>query len=609
MKAKITIPCFLTILLAIVTFGNLQAQERILALQEPFVILIDPADGTILDPDFIDLTPQSQGLPKGIIQVGDELWISDQTADVIYRYDLGGTFISTITGGMDNIKGMALINNTEVWVTNAGSNNGAPGNAIVRFDTAGNNLGSFVTNGSSFDIIDTGTGVYISYINAQTKIERRDYTGAILGNLVEEGVVSFMQQMELNAANNSVYTGVFSNGANPLGLYEFSQTDGSILNYYAEGALRGVAALDDGNVLVSTGNIIKLVNTTTSTSTTISSGGSSQYFLRATLTPCTPPATPTGDAAQTFDEGATLADIVVTPAGVTWYATEMDALNGTNPLDNATLLVDGETYYAVNFEGGCPSAPFAVTVTVNCIPPATPTGDAVQTFVDGATVGDIVVDPSTVTWFATEMDALNNTNPLLLSTLLENGEDYFAVNIVSDCLSEPFEVTVVVECIPAATPTGDAIQTFPEGATLADVVVNPSTVSWFATEADALALMNELPLSTVLEDGENYFAVNGATDCPSTPFEVTIILDTLGVTDFTNAYIAVYPNPVKNELSISYITEIDTITITNVLGQVVLNEENNGSNVTLDLSGLSNGLYLVTVTAGTKKLSTKLIKE
>ncbi len=610
MKTKITILC--TMLLVAVSLVSTQAQERILALQEPFVILIDPADGTILDPSFIDLTPQNQNLPKAIIKVGDELWISDQNADSIYRYDLSGNFLSTITGGMDNIKGMAVVNNNEVWLTNANSNNGAPGDALIRFDFAGNNLGFYDTtaSGSAFDIVDTGTEVLVSYIfTGDTKIERRDYNGNILGNLVEENVVNFIQQMEINTANNSVYASVFSNGTNPLGLYEFSMVDGSILNYYSAGALRGVAALDDGNVLVSTGNNINLVNTTTNTSTLLSAGGSSQYFIRATLTPCTPPATPTGDATQTFDEGATLADIVVDPTNVTWYATEMDALNGTNPLDNTTLLEDGETYYAVQFEGGCPSAPFAVTVTVNCIPSATPTGDAVQTFIEGATVGDIVVDPMMVLWYATEADAQNMVNPLLLTALLEDGENYFAVNNANDCPSEPFEVTVNVECLPSATPTGDATQTFPEPATLADIIIDPMDVLWFATEADALALLNELPLTTILEAGENYFAVNMENGCPSEPFEVTIIIEVLGLNDLDSTPLIIYPNPVTDQVTITSTSEIHTIVITNVLGQTVLSKEVHQNQIVLDVSGLSKGLYLLTANAGDKKTTAKIVKE
>ncbi len=55
--------------------------------------------------------------------------------------------------------------------------------------------------------------------------------------------------MAINTDNNSVYAAVFSIAApNNPGLYDFP--DGSILNYWDTGALRGVAILGDGNVLI-----------------------------------------------------------------------------------------------------------------------------------------------------------------------------------------------------------------------------------------------------------------------------------------------------------------------------------------------------------------------
>ncbi|MAP54054.1 T9SS type A sorting domain-containing protein [Altibacter sp.] len=349
----------------------LTAQERIAVIQDPLVVLLDPNDGTILDPSFIDLTPLDPGTPKALLQVVDEIWITDQIRDRIDRFDIDGNYLSTIGGqvtggGLDNIRGMEIVNG-EVWVTNAGTNNGAPGNAIVRFDLDGNNLGFFSTTGndSTFDIIDVGNGeVYISYIGSESKIERRDYSGNVLGNILNQGVVNFIQQMEVNTANNSVYAAVFSvTGPNSSGLYEFSIADGSILNYWNEGNLRGVAILGNDNVLVSNAAGVRSLDPNTGTSTAINSE-SSQYFGMISLTPCTPPATPTGDASQTFNEGATLADIVVSPSNVTWFATEADAMTGANPLPLSTVLVDGTTYYAVSIVDNCLSEPLAVTVNI-----------------------------------------------------------------------------------------------------------------------------------------------------------------------------------------------------------------------------------------------------
>lgn len=350
----------------LLSFNVNEAQERYAVIQSPNVILLDVITGEIVDPAFFEIL--NPGTPKALLQVGDEIWITHQIGDRIDRYDLEGNFISSISGGLDNIRGLGIVNNSEVWVTNAGSNNGAPGDAIVRFDFDGNNLGFFLTTPQStspFDVIDNGDGeVYISY-SSSNNIERRDYDGNFIANIVEPGVVNFIQQIEVEEPG-VILAAVFSviSGGNQNGLYRFSESDGSILDYWSEGNLRGVASLGNGEILWSSGAGVHRLNPGTGISTQLS-GGSSQYFGRLNLEGCTPPPAPIADSPQSFDQGATLADIVITPTDVTWFATEADALAGTNPLPLNTLLEDGTTYYAVNIVDGCLSEPTPVTVAIN----------------------------------------------------------------------------------------------------------------------------------------------------------------------------------------------------------------------------------------------------
>src|SRR5690606_39993815 len=42
-------------------------------------------------------------------------------------------------------------------------------------------------------------------------------------------------------------------------------------------------------------------------------------------------------------------------------------------------------------------------------------------------------------------------------------------------------MTIIVNAIPS-TPTGDEIQTFGEGATIANIIINPESVVWYANE-------------------------------------------------------------------------------------------------------------------------------
>lgn len=77
------------------------------------------------------------------------------------------------------------------------------------------------------------------------------------------------------------------------------------------------------------------------------------------------PQTPTGDATQIFNEGATVSNLVATGNDIVWYATPQNAYSGTSPLALTTQLVDGQTYYAVSRTGGCSSEIFAVLVQIN----------------------------------------------------------------------------------------------------------------------------------------------------------------------------------------------------------------------------------------------------
>lgn len=355
-------------LFVIISVFKITAQDVIAVINEPNIVLLDAFDGSIINPSFIDLTPLNQGQPKDITQVGEEIWITDQTADRIDRFDLTGIYLSTIDTGLDNIKGLSVIG-SEVWVTNAGTNNGAPGSAIVRLDYQGNVLGNLPTVGSSFDILDVGNNeVYISYIGNDTRIERRDYQGNLLGDLVQTGVVTFIQQLELAPNNNSVFAAVFSNnGANIAGLYEFSRVNGTIVDFWQEGSLRGVMPLGNGQILLSAGTNygVKILDPASGNTTQLWPE-SSQYFTKLNLSPCNTPPTPVGAANQTFNEGATIEDIVVDPSDVIWFATESDALNNTNPLAPGTLL-DNATYYAIQIVDGCPSLPLAVTITINVL--------------------------------------------------------------------------------------------------------------------------------------------------------------------------------------------------------------------------------------------------
>ena len=61
---------------------------------------------------------------------------------------------------------------------------------------------------------------------------------------------------------------------------------------------------------------------------------------------------------------ATIEDLIISNSTGVWYPTSADAIANTNAIIAGTILVTGNTYWAINTNSICTSAPFGVTVTV-----------------------------------------------------------------------------------------------------------------------------------------------------------------------------------------------------------------------------------------------------
>ena len=89
-----------------------------------------------------------------------------------------------------------------------------------------------------------------------------------------------------------------------------------------------------------------------------------------------------------------------------------------------------------------------------------------------------------------------------------------------------------------------------------------------------------------------------------------ITLDvTLGTQQFDASKLAVYPNPVKNTLNLSYNQNISAVEIYNLLGQQMTSEKVNANQKQIDISNYASGSYLVKVFAGDMVKTIKVIKE
>jgi hypothetical protein len=91
-------------------------------------------------------------------------------------------------------------------------------------------------------------------------------------------------------------------------------------------------------------------------------------------------------------------------------------------------------------------------------------------------------------------------------------------------------------------------------------------------------------------------------------FSVTVT-PLLSTNNFDNASFVAYPNPVKDVLNLSYSSEISSVKVINLLGQVVLSKKVGNNSTQIDMASLTAGTYIVTITIDDIVKTIKVIKQ
>jgi len=106
------------------------------------------------------------------------------------------------------------------------------------------------------------------------------------------------------------------------------------------------------------------------------------------------------------------------------------------------------------------------------------------------------------------------------------------------------------------------------------------------------------------------YGTDGATAGEQTYYFDDLSFGTpLSTSSFENAKVRMFPNPAKNSLTLSSQEGIENVSLFTVLGQKVLDKDSKGQNVTIDLSGLQKGVYVIQTTLNGKVATSKIIKE
>ncbi|HWR93782.1 MAG TPA: T9SS type A sorting domain-containing protein, partial [Flavobacterium sp.] len=83
----------------------------------------------------------------------------------------------------------------------------------------------------------------------------------------------------------------------------------------------------------------------------------------------------------------------------------------------------------------------------------------------------------------------------------------------------------------------------------------------------------------------------------------------LGTNKFETSKVKMYPNPVKNTLTIEANSEIQRVSVYNILGQEVMKASPKSNTATLQTNELQKGVYMVTTEIDGKLSTSKVVKE
>ncbi|QYJ68049.1 GEVED domain-containing protein [Flavobacterium litorale] len=369
-------------------------------------------------------------------------------------------------------------------------------------------------------------------------------------------------------------------------------------------------------------------------------------------------AAPMGDAEQTFEDGATVADLMAMGENIQWYDAEVDGAM----LAATDMLVDGMMYYASQTMNDCESQDrLAVMATVNApaidyvnlqypgevtVSIAQSAMIYVQAYEAGVTEGTgpgfgvtawIGVstentDPSTWdTWIPTTFNIQSGNNDEYVAEIganLEPGTYYYASRVqlhegsymyggyneqggnTWDGVMYVNGVLNVLCDTPAPDGATEQIVAYAGDApVIANLDVTGTDVVWYPTAQDAIDGTNPLTSESVVEEGSTYYAtqtINGCTGVVSLAVTVTGLLSD-GIFDINS--FNYYPNPVKDVLTIQHSSDITSVSVFNMLGQQVMVKQPNTTDAKLDMSALSDGTYIVTINADKTVKTIKVVKK
>ncbi|MXN91934.1 hypothetical protein GR160_11935, partial [Flavobacterium sp. Sd200] len=348
---------------------------------------------------------------------------------------------------------------------------------------SGATVASLTANGTSLKWYTTATGG-TQLATTATLATGTYYVSQTLNSCESTRTAVSITINTTNAPTASAQT--FCNGATVASLL----ANGTSLKWYS--------AATSGTQLATTAT---LATGTYYVSQTLNSCESTRTAVAVTINTT---ATPTASA-QTFCNGATVANLAANGTAVKWYSV---ATGGTQLATTATLATG--TYYVSQTLNSCESTRTAVAVTINTT--TAPTASA-QTFCNGATVASLVANGTAVKWYSV---ATGGTQLATTATLATG--TYYVSQTLNSC--ESTRTTVAVTINNTTAPTA-AAQTFCNSATVASLVANGTLLKWYSVATGGTQLVTTATLAT-----GTYYVSQTLNSCESTRTAVAVTINT-----------------------------------------------------------------------------------
>ena len=169
-------------------------------------------------------------------------------------------------------------------------------------------------------------------------------------------------------------------------------------------------------------------------------------------------------------------------------------------------------------------------------------------------------------------------------------------------------VSGAIDCIPVA---GDATFTYPEDEWFKITCIYDIDTETWSMKINDVEQFTGYPFAF----GAQAFIELAGIDFYSSSTNNELYIDdlvsgpgTLGVEDYSASKFSVYPNPVTDVLNVKSTAAVDNITVYDILGKVVLQENPGKISPAINMSNLASGAYLVKVTIGNSSKTVKVLK-